>query len=76
MLGIGKDYKMARFFKILLVVVVSGLILAGCNGKQKTATGEKISDKELSGEQEQQKEVNEDHLDRAVLVSAAKQSGF
>jgi lipoprotein NlpI len=48
---------MARFFKILLVAVI--LIVyttAGCNEKQKTATGEKISDKELSGESEKEKQ--------------------
>jgi lipoprotein NlpI len=47
---------MTRFFKILLIVVGLALITAGCNEKQKTVTGEKISDKELSGESEQQKE--------------------
>jgi Tfp pilus assembly protein PilF len=55
---------MTRFFKILLVVVVLGLISAGCNEKQKTATGEKISDKELSGETEKQKAVLLKDLDK------------
>jgi len=48
---------MTRLFKILLIVVGLTLITAGCNEKQKTATGEKISDKELSGETEKQKTV-------------------
>ena len=55
---------MTRFFKILLVVVVLGLISAGCNEKQKTATGEKISDKELNGETEKQKTVLLKDLDK------------
>src|SRR4030042_3982922 len=55
---------MTRFFKILLVVVVLGLILAGCNEKQKTATGEKISDKELNGKTEKQKAVLMKDLDK------------
>src|SRR4030042_4352890 len=55
---------MTRFFKILLVVVVLGLITAGCNEKQKTATGEKISDKELDGKTEKQKTVLLKDLDK------------
>ena len=55
---------MTRFFKILLVVVVLGLILAGCNEKQKTVTGEKISDKELDGKTEKQKAVLLKDLDK------------
>jgi Flp pilus assembly protein TadD len=49
---------MTRFIKILLVFVLLGLISAGCNEKQqKTATGEKISDKELDGQMDKQKTV-------------------
>ncbi|MCX5633939.1 MAG: hypothetical protein NTW93_09755 [Phycisphaerae bacterium] len=55
---------MARLLKILLVVIGLTLITAGCNEKQKTATGEKISDKELGGEQEQQKEQLQKQLDK------------
>ena len=55
---------MARFFKILLVVIVLGLISAGCNEKQKTVTGEKVSDKELTGETEKQKTVLLKDLDK------------
>ena len=55
---------MARLLKILLVVIGLTLITAGCNENQKTATGEKISDKELSGEQEQQKEQLQKQLDK------------
>ena len=63
---IGKDLTMARLLKILLMttVVLSLVIAAGCNGKQKTATGEKISDKELGGEQEQQKEQYQKQIDK------------
>jgi Flp pilus assembly protein TadD len=46
---------MARLFKILLIIAGMAIITAGCEEKQKTATGEKISDKELSGEAERQK---------------------
>jgi len=55
---------MTRLFKILLIVVGLALITAGCNEKQKTATGEKISDKELSGESEKQKAVLLKELDK------------
>ena len=62
---IGKDLIMARLLRILLMTtVVLALVFAGCNGKQKTATGEKISDKELSGEQEQQKEKLQKKIDK------------
>jgi len=55
---------MTRLFKILLIVVGLALITAGCNEKQKTATGEKISDKELSGESEKQKAMLLKELDK------------
>lgn len=55
---------MTRLFKILLVVIVLGLISAGCNEKQKTATGEKISDKELTGEADKQKATLQKELDK------------
>jgi Flp pilus assembly protein TadD len=55
---------MTRLFKILLIVVGLTLITAGCNEKQKTATGEKISDKELGGETEKQKTVLLKELDK------------
>ena len=55
---------MTRFFKILVVVAVLGLISAGCNEKQKTATGEKTSDKELTGEADKQKAVLLKELDK------------
>jgi len=56
---------MARLLKILLMTtVVSAIIFAGCNGKQKTATGEKISDKELGGEQEKQQKQLQKKIDK------------
>jgi len=55
---------MTRLFKILLVVIVLGLISAGCNERQKTATGEKISDKELTGEADKQKAALQKDLDK------------
>jgi len=55
---------MARFFIILLIAVGLTLVTAGCNEKQKTATGEKVSDKELSGESEQQKEKLMQEIDK------------
>jgi lipoprotein NlpI len=65
MSDIGKDLTMARPLRILLMTtVVLALVFAGCNGKQKTATGEKISEKELSGEQEKQKEQLQKKIDK------------
>jgi lipoprotein NlpI len=55
---------MTKLFKILLIVVGLALITAGCNEKQKTVSGEKISDKELSGETEKQKDVLQKDLDK------------
>lgn len=55
---------MARLLKILLVVIGLTLITAGCNEKQKTATGEKVSDKELGGEQEKQQEQFQKKIDK------------
>lgn len=60
----GKDLQMARLLKVLLVVVGLSLITTGCNQTQKTATGEKISEKELSGEQEKQKEQLQKQIDK------------
>jgi Flp pilus assembly protein TadD len=56
---------MTRLLKILFVVIGLALITAGCNEKQqKTATGEKISDKELTGETDKQKTVLLKELDK------------
>lgn len=46
---------MARLLRILLLAVGLALITAGCNEKQKTVTGEKVSDRELNGATERQK---------------------
>jgi Tfp pilus assembly protein PilF len=63
--GIGKDWQMAKFFKTLFIIV--GLILivtAGCNKQQKTTTGEKISDKELTSTADRQKTAILKDIDR------------
>ena len=56
---------MTKFFKILFIII--GLILvvtAGCNKQQKTATGEKISDKELTSTADRQKTAILKDIDR------------
>ncbi len=56
---------MTRLFKILLIIVGLAVITAGCDRKQqKTMYGEKVSDKELSGESEKEKAKLLKDLDR------------
>ncbi|MBU1261232.1 MAG: tetratricopeptide repeat protein [Planctomycetes bacterium] len=45
---------MKMIFKVLIIVLVCA-ILSGCGGGQKTITGEKISDKELTSQSDRQK---------------------
>ncbi len=56
---------MARLFKILLIIAGIAIITAGCDKKQqKTMYGEKVTDKELSGESEKQKDKLLKDLDK------------
>lgn len=56
---------MARLFKILLMVAGLAVIAGGCNSQQqKTMYGEKVSDKELSGESEKEKAKLQKDIDR------------
>lgn len=55
---------MMRFFKILLILVGLIIITSGCNRQQKTTTGEKISDKELTSETDRQKAALLKDVDR------------
>ncbi|OHB58822.1 MAG: hypothetical protein A2173_03860 [Planctomycetes bacterium RBG_13_44_8b] len=65
MFGIGKDWQMAKFFRILFIIVgLIFIVTAGCNKQQKTATGEKISDKELTSEADRQKAALLKDIDR------------
>lgn len=63
--GIGKDWQMAKFFRTLFIIVgLVFIIAAGCNKQQKTATGEKISDKELTSTADRQKTAILKDIDR------------
>jgi len=54
---------MKMIFKVLVIVMVS-VILSGCKGQQKSATGEKINDKELTSQSDRQKDVLIKKIDR------------
>ncbi|MDD5010990.1 MAG: hypothetical protein PHQ00_02590, partial [Phycisphaerae bacterium] len=45
---------MKMIFKVLIIVLVC-TVISGCGGQQKTVTGEKISDKELTSQSDLQK---------------------
>ncbi|PKL47858.1 MAG: hypothetical protein CVV39_05220 [Planctomycetes bacterium HGW-Planctomycetes-1] len=54
---------MKMIFNILIIVLVC-TVLGGCGGQQKTVTGEKISDKELTSQSDRQKADLLKQLDR------------
>ncbi|HBG28467.1 MAG: hypothetical protein A2Y10_10795 [Planctomycetes bacterium GWF2_41_51] len=54
---------MKMIFKILMIAAICA-ILGGCNGKQKSATGEKINDKELTSQSDRQKQQLLKQIDR------------
>jgi len=54
---------MKMIFKVLIIVLVC-TVISGCGGQQKTATGEKISDKELTSQNDLQKEQLLKQLDK------------
>ena len=54
---------MKTIFKVLIIVLVC-TILSGCGGQQKTITGEKINDKELTSQSDLQKEALLKQLDK------------
>jgi Flp pilus assembly protein TadD len=54
---------MKMIFKVLIIVLVC-TVISGCGGQQKTVTGEKISDKELTSQGDIQKEALLKQLDK------------
>lgn len=54
---------MKTIFKVLIIVLICA-VLGGCGGQQKTVTGEKISDKELTSQGDLQKETLLKQLDK------------
>jgi Flp pilus assembly protein TadD len=54
---------MKMIFKVLIIALVCAII-SGCGGQQKTVTGEKISDKELTSQSDLQKEQLLKNLDK------------
>ncbi len=61
---------MKMIFRLLTIVVLCA-VLAGCNGKQKTATGEKINDKKLISSTDKQKQQLEKTIDRKYTDAKA-----
>lgn len=47
---------MKTIFNVLAIIAIC-VVLGGCNGKQKSATGEKINDKQLTSQSDRQKQV-------------------
>jgi Flp pilus assembly protein TadD len=54
---------MKTIFKVLVIALVC-MIINGCNGQQKTATGEKVNDKELTSQSDKKKTVLLKQLDK------------
>ena len=54
---------MKIIFKVLMIALVY-VIISGCQDQQKTATGEKINDKELTSQSDRQKQVLLKDIDR------------
>lgn len=54
---------MKMIFNVLAIAIIC-TILGGCNGRQKSATGEKINDKELTSQSDRQKQDLLKQIDR------------
>ena len=54
---------MKNIFKVL-IIAMAGAIIGGCGGQQKTVTGEKISDKELTSQSDAKKAALLKQLDK------------
>jgi len=56
---------MKMIFNVLVMAVLAaGLVFSGCKGQQKTATGEKVRDKELTSQSDRQRQVLIKQIDK------------